>query len=136
MSHVIYFITQESKAHADHLTFREMESVHIVKCFLHHFSQIFQVCWKTASCSITAMHFCNSWPSKLYQIRANSEALFFIMSKIEMAKPPMAMFISQHFSKLRDTVQLWVLTRLVLKHMQAFSDCLWRGFLILGGWRM
>ena len=29
------------------------------------------------------------------------------------------------------TVKSWVLTRLVLKHMQVFSDCLWGGFLML-----
>ena len=30
-----------------------------------------------------------------------------------------------------NTVNLRLLTRLILKHMQVFSDCLWRGFLIL-----
>ena len=29
------------------------------------------------------------------------------------------------------TVKLWLLTRLVYKHMMTFSDCLWRGFSIL-----
>ena len=33
--------------------------------------------------------------------------------------------------KIQSTAKLRVLTRLVWKHMQAFSDCLWSGFLIL-----